>query len=453
MVEHLTQRQFEDYRVRRLQAAELLSVSEHIGECEACRRRVEVAADGDATFFDVRSELFGEAAEGSPTQASRAHLTAEETADYVDGTLSGERLETASDHLSSCDHCAMSVEDLRAFRDEVTPSLGREYRPAAVPASTDGGWRRAFGSLSSLFRVSPVPAFGAGLAVVLLALTGWMVWRTTREREPSREVVVSPAPTSQPAPVEAVPTPSQPEPAPSAPVPSEPEALAAVAQLDDGGGRLTLDRAGTLSGADGLPQAYREMLKGALADRRIERSPQLKGLSRPGSSLMSSDGQGAEFSVLDPAGSVLLTDRPTFRWSALEGATGYVVEVYDDGFNLVATSPRLDARSWAAPQTLPRGKVYAWQVTAFKDGQEIKSPRPPAPQAKFRILDRAKADELARARRSYPSSHLTLGLLYARAGLLKEAEQELRLLQRANPGSELARSLLRQIQALRRRSE
>ncbi len=423
-------------------------MSEHIGECEACRRGVEVAADGDAAFFDLRSELFGEAVEGLATRESRAHLTAEETADYVDGTLSGERLQTASDHLSSCEHCAMSVEDLRAFRDEIAPSLEREYRPAAVHASTEGRWRRVFGSVSSLFGASPVPAFGAALAVIVLTLTGWLVWRATREREPSREVVVAPAPTSQPAPVEVAPTPTQPE-----PVPTQPEAVAAVAQLNDGGGRLTLDREGALSGADNLPNAYRELLKQALADRRIERSPQLNGLSRPGSSLMSSDGQGAEFSVLDPAGSVLLTDRPAFSWSELEGATGYVVEVYDDAFNLVASSPRLDARQWNAPQTLSRGKVYSWQVTAFKDGQEIKSPRPPAPQARFRILDRAKADELARARRAYPSSHLTLGLLYARAGLLKEAEQELRLLQRANPDSELARTLLRQVQALRRRSQ
>ncbi|HEY0171457.1 MAG TPA: hypothetical protein VGB98_10575 [Pyrinomonadaceae bacterium] len=453
MVEHLTQRQFEDYRARRLQAAELLSVSDHIGECEACRRRVEDATDGDATFYAVRSELFGEAAEGSATHAARAHLTAEETADYVDGTLSGELFQTASDHLSGCDHCAMSVEDLRAFRDEVAPSLEREYKPATVPASSEGRWRRAFASLSSLFRVSPVPAFGAALAVVVLTLTGWLVWRATREREPSREVVVAPAPTSQHAPVEAAPTPSQPEPLPSPRPEAVVETAATVAQLNDGGGRLTLDREGTLSGADALPPAYREMLKGALADRRVGRSPQLHGLSRPGSSLMSSDGRGAEFAVLDPAGSVLLTDRPTFRWAALEGATGYVVEVYDAGFNLVASSPRLDARTWSAPQTLARGKIYSWQVTAFKDGREIKSPRPPAPQAKFRILDRAKADELARARRAYPSSHLTLGLLYARAGLLKEAEEELRLLQRANPDSELARSLLRQVQALRRRGE
>jgi len=39
--------------------------------------------------------------------------------------------------------------------------------------------------------------------------------------------------------------------------------------------------------------------------------------------------------------------------------------------------------------------------------------------------------------------------LYADAGLLKEAEQELRLLRRANPNSDLAAKLLRQVQALR----
>ena len=89
-------------------------------------------------------------------------------------------------------------------------------------------------------------------------------------------------------------------------------------------------------------------------------------------------------------------------------------------------------------------------MKAIKEGQEITSPRPPAPQAKFRVLDQSKANELARAKRAYGSSHLTLALLYAEAGLLKEAEQELRQLRRTNPNSELANKLLRQVQSLRR---
>jgi hypothetical protein len=88
-------------------------------------------------------------------------------------------------------------------------------------------------------------------------------------------------------------------------------------------------------------------------------------------------------------------------------------------------------------------------VKAIKEGQEVTSPRPPAPQAKFRVLDQAKANEIARAKRDFASSHLTLGLLYADAGLLREAEQEFRSLRRANPDSDVARNLLRQVQSLR----
>ena len=118
-----------------------------------------------------------------------------------------------------------------------------------------------------------------------------------------------------------------------------------------------------------------------------------------------------------------------------------MVEVYDDQFKLVASSPQLTNQSWTATP-LPRGKVYSWQVKAIKDGQEITSPRPPAPQAKFRVLDQRKRMNSREAKRAYGSSHLTLGLLYADAGLLKEAEQEFRSLRRANPNSDLARKPL-----------
>jgi hypothetical protein len=84
-------------------------------------------------------------------------------------------------------------------------------------------------------------------------------------------------------------------------------------------------------------------------------------------------------------------------------------------------------------------------VKAVKDGQEVTVPRPPAPQARFRVIDEAKANELAKANRAYGSSHLPLAVLYANAVLLNEAEQELRILQRANPRSEIVGKLLRQV--------
>ena len=269
-------------------------------------------------------------------------------------------------------------------------------------------------------------------------MLAWLVWRTPRENAPEVVVVVTPTPT----PV------LQPSPSPEPPL--QPPTAPVVAQLNDGAGVLSLDKEGKLSGADALPPAYQDRVKQALTSQRIERSSQLQGLTRPSSSLMGADNQSREFSVVDPVGSVLLTDRPAFRWSAMEGATGYVVEVYDNQFKLAASSPQLTNRSWTATESLPRGKVYSWQVKAIKDDQEFTSPRPPAPQAKFRILDQSKASEIARAKRAHGSSHLTLGLLYADAGLLQEAEQQFRLLLRANPNSALARNLLREVQSLRR---
>ena len=165
---------------------------------------------------------------------------------------------------------------------------------------------------------------------------------------------------------------------------------------------------------------------------------------------MGSGNQKTEFAVLEPAGNVVLSDRPTFRWTQMNGATSYIVEIYDEQFQQVATSLNITTNSWTPPQAFPRGKVYSWQVKASHNGEEVTTPRPPAPQAKFRILDQAKTSELARAQRAYGSSHLTMGVLYADAGLLKEAEQELRLVQKANPDSELARNLLRQVQGFRR---
>jgi len=426
-VEHLTQKQVEDFSRNQLLATELLAVSDHLDECDLCRRRVEAGLNADGTFLALHDETF------TGDDLSTAHLTENQTADYVDKNLSGDALQVVTDHLGSCEQCAQAVKDLRAFRNEIAPSLDREYRPVAVAPSPRSSW---LASLVSLIRSSPVPAFGsAALVILLFVFIAWVAWRMPKD-EHREEVVVVPSPSLQPTP---------------APVPSvQPEPVAVVAQLNDGSGTVSLDQQGKLSGADNLPAGYQDLLKKTLSGQRIEKSSQLQGLTRPSSALMGANDQASEFSVLEPGGNVLLSDRPTFRWSKMEGATGYVVEVYDDQFKLVSSSPQITSLSWTTTTALPRGHVYSWQVKANKDGQEITSPRPPAPQAKFRVLDQAKANELTRVKRAYGSSHLALGLLYADAGLLREAEAEFRLLRRANPDSEMARNLLRQIQSMRR---
>ena len=426
MVEHLTQIQVEKYCRRQLPAAELLAVTDHFGSCDVCRRRIEDAGNGDAAYFDLRSEVFEEAPE-------TVHLTMEQTAAYADPRLAGEELQVIKDHLSHCEQCVFAVEDLREFRNEIAPSIDREYQPATVTSSAESSWRRGLRSFATRVRVSTAPAFGmAALAVLLLAVIAWIAWHRPQERQPQIAEAPSPQPAASPSP----PEPTQPQPAP------------VVAQINDGAAVLTLDQEGKLSGAEALPPGYQSLVKKALSTGKIERSSQLQGLTKPQSSLMGSNNSKTDFSVLEPLATVLLTNQPTFRWSAMEGATGYVVEVFDEKFSLVTSSSQLTDLTWTT--ILPRGRVYSWQVKAIKNGQEITSPRPPAPQAKFRILDQAKANELANARRAHASSHLTLGLIYADAGLLREAEQEFRLLQKANPNSELARNLLRQVQSWRR---
>ncbi|HLM24839.1 MAG TPA: hypothetical protein VK274_07250, partial [Pyrinomonadaceae bacterium] len=308
-MEHLSQKQVEDYSLRQLSAAELLATGDHLGECEVCRGRVEGALSGDAAFLALHEQAFSENGFDS------AHLTAQQTADYVDQNIAGETLQMVDDHLSGCEQCSVAVADLRVFRDEIAPSLDHRYGPAQT---SEGGWLRKF---ESLFKIGPLPAFGAAaLAGLVLATIAWLVWRTPAE-QPQEVVVASPTPpVSQPSPS---PEPSlQPPPGP------------VVAQLNDGEGVLSLDQGGKLSGADALPPVYQNLVKKALTSQRIEKSSQLQGLTRAGSSLMGSNKQTREFSVLEPVGSVSLSNRPPFRWSAMEGATSYVVEVYDDQFKL-----------------------------------------------------------------------------------------------------------------------
>jgi anti-sigma factor RsiW len=437
LLKHLTQDQTEDYCRRKLSAEELLSVSDHLGLCDACRQQVERTLNSDAMFLALQSELFAEEPETPPLGLQRTHVTSQEIAEYVDGILRSEELQWVKDHLTSCEQCGLAVDELRAFKDQVAPELNREYHPASFPAPAGRGWRSWVASLPANLMRSPALAFGLPVTVLLLVVAGWLTWQARQKRETKPETAVTRG--------------SSPPVATTPGVPSTVSSAAppVVARLNDGQQQIVLDGEGQLSGVDNLPVDYQRMLKGALTGQRLEKSPLLAGLNRPGSSLMSGDVQGNQFVVTEPVGKVMLSDRPTFRWAPLEGATGYVVEVFDEKFNLAVASSQFMDHSWTPLKPLKRGRIYSWQVKAIKEGQEFKSPRPPAPEAKFRILDQAKADELAQAQRAYASSHLTLALLYAQAGLLDEAEQEFRALEQSNPDSAIVRQLLASVQTMR----
>jgi anti-sigma factor RsiW len=427
--DHLTNTQIEDYARCLLPAGEALFVSDHLAGCEMCRQRLESIANDDEEYLALRAELLGEA-EGLTSPI--AHLTVEEQTGFVDGALSGEELQAVEDHLTRCEECSLMVKDLLAFKEQVTPGFDRNHHPSGFPARDESRWRRLLAAGPRLWPKSLV--FGTALAACLLAVMGWLVWREWRGGNDTPEITKAP---SSPE----VSKPDSPNPAPGSESPL-------IVRLNDGEGEVTLDREGRLSGLDHLSPAGRQMVERALTTQTIDRSPLLSELTPPEGTSRGNGNRGEGFSVIEPVGEVTIADRPTFRWSPLDGATSYTVEVYDENLRQIAVSQPVAGQTWTVTQPLKRGRIYAWLVKTTKNGRVEVSP--PAQEARFRILDQARVDELSAARRDYGSSHLALGLLYAQAGLLEEAERELRALQKANPDSAIAGRLLNQVLEMRK---
>jgi hypothetical protein len=177
---------------------------------------------------------------------------------------------------------------------------------------------------------------------------------------------------------------------------------------------------------------------------------------RSGSEVLRGGSGARDFGPLDPVGRVVRAEAPVFRWSPLPGADGYRVRVYDLSLQVVAESPLLDAarpegngvaREWTPAAALPRGAVYTWQVTARRGGEELTAPDLARGEARFQVLSAPALREIESAEALRPPSRLLLAALYARAGLLPEAERELGRLAEENPDSEGVRRLQASLKA------
>ena len=147
---------------------------------------------------------------------------------------------------------------------------------------------------------------------------------------------------------------------------------------------------------------------------------------------------------LSPIGRIVVEDRPLFEWTAA-GRSRYVVEIFDEQYRPVATSPRLTATRWVPPQPLPADRVLTWQVTAIDRSGSITAPRPPLSEARFFILERNRA-RVIRSLEAQARPSISLGIAYAESGALTEAQRELSALIAANRDPETARQLLLQVQ-------
>lgn len=139
---------------------------------------------------------------------------------------------------------------------------------------------------------------------------------------------------------------------------------------------------------------------------------------RPQSGVLLGDAGARSFNLLHPVATLVPDDRPVFRWEPLAGATAYRVEVFDPEFTPVASGDVVSPE-WTPTQALPRDVILRWRIVAHTPEGDVAAPVPPAPEARFRILNEAAANRWAALRDDYSGRRLAIEA--ANLGLRQEA--------------------------------
>jgi anti-sigma factor RsiW len=385
MTPHLSEEQVVLYRSRSLAAADLLTVSHHLAECEACRDRI-------ATPIELYTEMEGFRAV-LDVEAFNPHLTYDEITEYVDGRLAGEDAAEIEKHVRNCASCAAELTGIEALRRELE-----------VPGKSSGWFDRITSLWREAFAWKGVFALAGVAACALLVL---VVVRKPVSKEPNQQAA---APSHQTV-------------SPTAP----------------GGTSAELNR---------LPGALRAALAAAITSQQIERPTVLDDLSGKRGVLLGSSPTPPGVELLAPLAIVVESQKPTLRWKPIAGAE-YKVSVYSDGYNEIATGAWTGDAEWQVPKALQRGARYSWQISVRQNGAEFTVPVPPAPEARFRVLDAVGEAEIAQLKTSGTDSHLLLGIRYAQLGALDDAERELREAREQSPDSSTVAALLSSVERLR----
>jgi hypothetical protein len=457
-VEHISESQLARYCGRSLGPHELLAVDRHLASCDICHERLSrLLPSALSRLQPVRPEP------SPPLDDEPFHLDYDEhLVPYVDGTADEIDREMIESHISDCSACAGDLRDLQEFARQPAQAPTLDHSKV-TPPSVRGTWltwcwagRR------------PATVLGIAALILCVAASGWW-WATLPNQRPVEQAEQLPTPEAggqagtidrrveQPTEASVAPAektagrlgpPTQGDSPESQGI--EPRTAPAVV-LNDGGGQVVLDERGHVEGLGALPSDLRRVLEMALTTKRLERPKVLAALSAGSGRFRSGDAGHVEtFSLLGPAGIVTESDRPTFRWRPLVGASSYIVTVFDPEGRRIESSEPLTTTEWIPPRPLERGVIYVWQVGAAKDGKTVNAPRPPAPEARFGVLSRESATALQQVRTAHGSSHLTMGVWYWREGLAVEAEHEFEALARDNPNSVVADRLLKSLRTLRR---
>jgi uncharacterized protein YoxC len=455
MSKHLSAQETEQYRSQTMSPEQLLIVDTHIATCRACREKLDDVPRPYTAFTSLQSAF--DAFTGPEGQ----HLSFDQIAAYIDDEIDESDRESLEHHLLLCQMCEAETRDLRLF-SQAMDQPAEQYLPS-LPGTVQNKplifWRSGAARIAAAAVVILAISIALLISIRRTATLQSQVSELQQTRERLEADITGLTEENQSirrdyesnkaalADLQARLDPHRPG---AHEVKSERQG-AAVVTLNDGGVQITLDANGNLLGLESLPRAWQKEVRVALLKEGVNVPRWLSELKGKPTTLLNGSGVSVAFNLIEPVGKIVESDRPTFRWHPLEGASGYALAVFDSKFNKVAESGPIQSLEWVPPEALRRGTVYSWQVTALKDGKEIVSPRPPASEARFKVLEQATAIELERARERYAGSNLILGILHAQAGLLDRAERDFQALADRNPQSSAARRLLQSVQSIRRR--
>ena len=429
MSDHLSIKDVERYRSRRLPTAELLAINAHLAACVTCRELFEEPRRLEATYSFAQAVLGDTGVESTP------HLSYEQIAAYTDEQLSEQERSIVDIHLEGCRTYDAEVDDLQRTREGTFSrvSTTRSNPSLSNPAKKSG--------YSVPLQIAVMVAIAAVSSIITARLLQGSLARQeallNEVRARSEELQrgfeeIKGAVAELQARLERI-----------GELSGE-NGLGVRIALNDAQGTVMLNAQGALTGLESVEPRDERLIREALTTGRARTPTMLPRLIGKPRTTMGPP-QDESFALLSPVATFVLTNRPTMRWEPLSGASGYVVTILDSSLSEVETSPQLTETEWKVSRPLRPSGVYMWQVRALKNGVEIRSPAPKRGEAKFKVLERSKALEVERMRQTYANSHLALGVIYAEAGLLEEANREFEALARANPDSRVVKSLIKSV--------
>ncbi len=420
----LDERKLKNYLSGALPAGEIVSASEHVRGCEACRAQIA----GFAGYAKAAYEL------GSLASADQDCPQYETLSAYASEELSGVEYLSVERHITNCELCWDDVETLQEARSRAS------LAPSITVTPQMFGRKRSVWTVLG-WKSTATAAIGVAAVAAVLVMSSSSVVKS-----PQKPTAVA----TNEAPRIIASAPVQPKKTVIASVPStvvhqierpvvthrtpRPEP---VAVLKDGS--VTVDKVGgkvrVKSGGRDLVSVVAAAVEKKLRTGKLPADMQVAMLD---SDDMVRGPQGTiEINKISPKPASIAPNTPSFKWEAVDGADKYRVEVSKlDG--TTALYEETSVNEFQSTKALTTG-YYKWTVWV-RLGEYAEWN--PSQAIWFRVLSKNESDLLSGAKARYSDSHLVMGTVYEKLGMNDEAQSEFKALVRENPNSKLARKML-----------